>query len=279
MNFKLFSKMDQLENQLNNVSYVQQDIISNVNGQTGHIENVLNGIKEEQSWISRINMDVNTYEIEDGQAEATFEWQVKELQSDSEVVFHYAYGDREDFTTIPAEEGQQGLFQVKVPVEVDVGPQWEVVRNPSSHNEMSKKEMEEKMEEEHRQNTIEYYVTVSYGDMVKSGEIHTENLEHLGTNNYGILQTDVHMYDRKFDVTLMNHNVNASSFVVEEAYLFKYEDERLLGKEKIKIDEQYDPSDEMMRFFHLNQVDQYEDMRLVIKVVYSNGGTFEKEVY
>ncbi|WLD93999.1 hypothetical protein [Alkalihalobacillus sp. AL-G] len=277
LNFTFLSRLNQLEHQVNTVFNNQHNIISDVNGQTSHIQNVLNDIKEEQSWISGIDLDVNTNDFEDGQAEATFEWQVKELQNDSEVVFNYAYGDdSEEYTTLPAKELQQGLFQVKVPFEVDVEPLWEVsLETPDSNTkqEMTKKEMEE-----HHQNILKYYVSVSYDDMVKSGEIHTEPLGHLGTKDYGIVQTDIYMHKENVSIALISHNVN-DSIVVEEAYLMMYKGETLIGEKEIESDDENNPPDQSVRLFNLNQVDRYEDMRLVIKVVYTNGETFKKEVY
>lgn len=282
MNFTLLSRLDQLENQVHSVSNNQHNIISNVNGQTSHIQSVLNDIKEEQSWLSTITMDLNTQELKDGLAEATFEWQVKELQNDSEVIFNYAYGDNEDYTAIPAKELQHGLFQVKVPIKFKIEPLWEVgliTTNSNNQQEMSKQEMEEKMAEEQRQNPLKYFVSVSYDDMVKSGNIQTEHLGHVGMNDYGIIQTDIHMDDENFDVTLIHNNLNNSSIVIEEVYLLKYEDKKFVEKVELESDDQNNPSDQDVHFFYLNQIKQYEDARLVIKVVYSNGETFKKEVY
>ncbi|WP_261133943.1 hypothetical protein [Bacillus sp. Marseille-Q3570] len=278
MNFTLFSKMGHLENQLNSISDIQYSINDNVNGQTSHIQSVLDDMRKEQSWISPITMDVNPNDFEDGDAEATFEWQVKELQKDSEVVFHYAYGDREDFTTLPAKELQQGLFQVIVPLNVDMTPIWDVHlmnQKGSGSEKNSKKEMEEQM----AQDRLKYYVTVSYGDMVKSSEVHNEHVGQIGSSQYGTLQTDIVMYDKLFMVMLMNHHMENSSITLEEANLLKYEGDKLLGKETFEVDEQHDPHDPYMDAFKVDQVKQYDDMRLVVQVVFSNGETFEKEVY
>jgi hypothetical protein len=80
-------------------------------------------------------------------------------------------------------------------------------------------------------------------------------------------------------VTLMNHRVHDSSNVLEEAYLLKYEGKSFIGEEELLFDEQLSPPDELLRHFQLDRVKQYENMNLILKVVYSNGDTFEKEVY
>jgi hypothetical protein len=282
MNFSLFSRLDHLENQMNVVTNNQYNTMNTLDSQTSHIQTVLNDFKNEQSWIGTINMDVNPEELENGKAEATFKWQVKELQNDAEVVFNYAYAESEDYITIPAKKMQQGLFQVKVPIEVKVEPQWEIgVRTTDSNTQqkMRKKEMEKKRMEDSKENTFKYFVSVSDDDMVKSGEIHTEDLGHLATNYYGFIQIEIDSIDKNLNVTLLHDNVSGLSNSLEEAYLLKYEGERLIEEEQIESDDQNRPPDHSVRFFHLDQVEKYEDMRLVVKVVYSNEATFEKEVY
>lgn len=87
------------------------------------------------------------------------------------------------------------------------------------------------------------------------------------------------MRDENFDITVVNHNVNDSSNVVEKAYLLKYEGDTFIGVEEIESDDKNNPPDNRARLFHLDQMDKYDNMRLIVKVVYSNGETIEKEVY
>ncbi|MGM7700532.1 hypothetical protein ACSVDE_02340 [Pseudalkalibacillus sp. Hm43] len=278
MNFTLFSKINQVENQVNSISNMQYNISDNVNDQAYQIIGVLDEMQAEQSWITPIRMDLDPNEVVGDQAEATFQWQVKELQKDSEVVFHYTYGDDEKYKALPAEETQQGLFQVKVPIKLDMGPMWHVgYMNETAESQQvtSEKEMEEQMLEE----TLKFYVTVSYGDMVKSGKVHTEHLGDFGSHLYGTLQTDVLMNDENFSIMLFNHHADSPSAGIEEAYLLKYKDGTLSDKEKFEVDEQYDPADPMMNAFKLDKVKKVKDMRLVVQVTYNNGRTFEKEVY
>ncbi|WP_349409959.1 hypothetical protein [Pseudalkalibacillus sp. SCS-8] len=280
MNFQLISKLGDVENQLNSVTNWQHRLKSDLDDQRVHIDHVLDDIREQQSWISPIKMDVNPKDLEDGKAEATFEWQVKELQKDSEVVFHYTYGDNEDYTSVPVKETQQGMFQVDVPFEVNVEPEWFVhITATRNSQETSKKQMEEQSKKEMEENSLKYYVSVSYGDLVKSSEVHTEHLGYLGTNTYGTFQTNLMLEDKTFSVILANQHADHSTYEIEKVYLLKYEDGSLLGKEELKTDEQYDRRDPMIHSFQVNQIKQYEEMRLVIQVVYNNGKTFEKEIY
>ncbi len=278
MNFNLLAKLDSFENQLNNLSHNQHNIISNVNSQGSHIQNIMNEFLAEQSWISRINMEFDQKDAENGVGAAIFEWQVKELKSNSEVTFNYVYGPGEDFISLPAKEIQQGFFQVKIPIEVEVEPLWEVgviTTTGSSMEEESKQKYEERMEERDQQHRLKYFVSVKHDDMVKSSEIHTEHLGHFGTSKYGVIRSDIYIHQDNINLTLYNEFMMEPSDHVVKAYLVKYKADKLIEEEEM---ESLGPEEEWPRHFHVNQIDKYENMRLVIKVEYSNGEIFEKEV-
>lgn len=278
INFILLSKINQLTLDISNIWSEQQNISSNVNNQADHIESVLNDINEQQSWISAINMDIDTKNIKRGQAGVTFEWQVKELQRDSKVVFNYMYGDGEDYVAVPAKEIQQGLFQVKIPFEVKLGPQWEAWVSGEVNREITHNK---EIVGETMQNTIRYFVSVSYGDMVKSGEMQTEDLGYLGASAYGNVQADIDLQEDHFNVFLSNRNESRPSFTVENAYLLKYENDKLI--EEIEFESNNEDSQGQpepgYRYFYLTQMKEYDGMRLIVKVIYHNGDTFEREVY
>ncbi|MFD1738060.1 hypothetical protein ACFSCX_16110 [Bacillus salitolerans] len=282
MNVNLLSKMEQLENQVNNLSGNQHTIMSNVNSQTSQIQSVLNDFVNEQSWISRINVEVTT--TKEKKADAFFEWQVKELQSTSKVVFHYAYGNHDDYTTIPAEEIQQGLYRVKVPFDLKIEPEWENGIYISSENhEETKTEEEPNKIAEYNQQTLKYFVTVSYDNLVKSSEIQTEYLGHYGSSYYGLIHSNIHIHNETLHITLAHNYANDPSMVVEKAFLLKYEGEQLIGEEEFEYivdnDDENIPPEHQVGFFQINELKKYENMRLVIRVIYSNGETFDKVVY
>ena len=119
LNFTLLFKVNQLQEQVGYISGFQQDISYRVEGQAGEVYNALEEFINEQSWISRISMQIDNKKIKDSEAIATFNWQVKELQNNSKVEFHYSLGDGEEYTSLPADEVQNGLFQVKLPFEFE----------------------------------------------------------------------------------------------------------------------------------------------------------------
>ncbi|MDL4843228.1 hypothetical protein [Aquibacillus rhizosphaerae] len=279
INITLLSRLDQVQNQVNSISEYQYEIINNVNDQTSQIQMAMDEIQREQSWISAINMDLNTEELKDGEAVANFDWQIKELSNNSQVVFNYRLGENENYTAISAEELEKGLFRAKVPIEIDLKPQWDIGLYTDSGQEMSKAELEEQIAEEQSPYDFQYFVSMSNDDVIKSGEVHTENLGYFGTSYYGFLQADVHMEKGNPIISLTSHSGEVSSIYVEEAYLQKYQNQTLIGEQEFESDDLHNSSDIGYKIFNLNEVEQYEDMRFVIKVIYNDGETFEKEVY
>lgn len=275
LNFTLVSKVNQLEGQVSNISNFQHDITSSIDGQATQVYSALEEFKNEQSWISKITMEIDNNAVKNGQANAIFNWQVKELQKNSEVVFHYAFGESEEYKALPAKEMQNGLFQVQVPFRFDKEPQWHVglITSDSYHSE----EASEK-EAIDGNDSIHFYVTVSYDDMVKGSVLQNEFLGDLRSSYYGIIQTDVHIFKSKLDITLINYQIDEKSVYVEKATLLKYKGDTLIGEEELEMVKENSP-ELSERFFNIHQVEQYENIRLVMKVEYSNGDSFEKEIY
>ncbi|MBM4761769.1 hypothetical protein [Bacillus sp. B15-48] len=273
MNFMLLSKVNWLDNQLNQISSEQQNLHSTIDWQTSEIEHVLNKFKEEQSWLGPIHYEVNSKAVEEGQVEVLFKWQVKEWQQGSQVFFNYARGDQDEYVILPAKEIQQGLFQMEIPVEVDVQPSWEVTMRESRSNieEMSQTEVGEKL----GQSSLKYFVSVVFEDVIKSGEIQMESFAYYGTDVYGMIQADVHRDKKNTSVTVMHHQASDKTKVIEEAYLLKYDNELIIDEEQIELENQHG----QMRIFHLNQVNRSEANRFAIKVVYRDGSIFEKEIF
>lgn len=275
MNFMLISKVNGLNNRLDNVSSEQQNILHSVNSQSGEMQQILNQFKEELSWIGPVEMDVNTNGLGEGQAQVRFKWQVKERETDSKVFFHYATGTNSEFEKLQVEELEQGLFQAKIPITVKLEPLWDVrvIESRSNMEEMTETAKEEVRMEQY---SLKYFVSVESGVAVKSSEVQSESLDYLGTNQYGILQGDLHRKGKQASVTLTQHKTSGETSVVEEAYLLKYQDGTFIGEEPLQLE---DDQDENFRHFQLWEISPYEeDMRFVIKVVYQDGATFEREV-
>ena len=272
INLLLISKVNELNNRIDYVSSEQQNLHHSVNNQSGEVQQLFNQFKEELSWLGPVEMNVNTNALGEGQAQAVFKWQVKERQRDSKVFFHYATGTNTEFKKLQAEGGEQGLFQAKVPITVKLEPLWDVkvLESGSNMEEMSETVKEEQLY------SLKYFVSVESEDNVKSSEVQSESLDYLGTNQYGILQGDIHSRGKKASVTLMQHKISGETSVIEEASLLKYQDGTFIGEEPLKLEEDQEDN---FRLFELHEISPYEeDMRFVIKVVYRHGAVFESEV-
>ncbi|WP_202080432.1 hypothetical protein [Caldalkalibacillus salinus] len=281
VNFNLLSRVGEIENSVYSLSNNQHNMITDINGQSGQIRHVLNEFKEEQSWLGQIERNVNMDAIDQGQVALSYTWQVKELQPGSEVVFHYAYGQSDEFTSLPAEELQQGLFQVNLPLEVDMEPRWEIYQYTVNRSDQSHavEEQEvfakEEVIKERDETALRYFVSVTNDDMVRSGDMQKEHLDHLGTSKYGHIQTDIHLDEENFAVNLEHYTDSMQR--IEEASLLMYEDNTLISEQEIERDEHRSP-DEHYQFFRLEQQKRDDQARHVIKVRYSDGETFEKEI-
>lgn len=280
MNFRLMAKVNQVENRVNNLNNYQQQILNTVNGQVNQIQNVMNDIRREQSWISSINMDVKVNDTKVGKANANFEWQIKELHANSDVNFHYTFGDSEDYQTVPAKQLENGLFQVSIPVEIDMKPQWEIhtTMMGSAEEEVSKRVMEERMEQQYRQHSVNYFVSVTDDDMVKSSEKSTRNLSGYGTRYYGFIMVNMNPYGDNFNVTVIKEKSDSSSDL-KEVHLLSYQNGSLIGDEKLNSNIQENTSTQKPVVFESEKLDPETFTRLVVKITYNNGESFEKEIY
>jgi hypothetical protein len=265
MNFTLSSKLDHVENQLTNLSYNQQEVLSSVNGQVDQIRHVMNDIQKQQSWISEITMEFKQDSLKSGKVTADFKWQLKEQHDNSNVVFHYAYGENDEYTSIPLEETQNGLYQVKVPLMIKIEPYWQV-NYMSSDSEDTKIEMVEKRKEEYNRNALNYFVSVAYNDVVKSGEINTRYLNEMGAEYFGDINVDLTFEKEYSSIYVLNY----SQSTLEKVELLTYQNGTLLNKEKLKSEGEH---------FTIKNFDKDEATHFVLNVTYKNGATFEKEIY
>jgi len=287
-NYVLYRKLDVMDNKINNASNYQQQVISTVNSQVGSINNAMNKIKEDQSWLSAIEVDTVINESDKNKAIVNFGWQVKELQKNSEVLFNYKKNDEKEYKSIKAEDKGNGFFRVAMPVEIHPEPNWsyQIIDRGTNSGERQMKVIEEKeaYEKENRL-SFNYYISVSHGDMIKSGEINISRIDDVGTRYYGYLdvRTDLDR-DNNYSVSVMSGKMFDSAIYLKEAYLKKYRDGKLLEEEKLEereiIYEGGMPAREDTEDFYTKPSKEKLDYSsLVLKVVYSDGSVFEREVF
>ena len=286
-NYILITKLDAMDNNINNVSNYQHQVISTVNSQVGHINRTINKIKEEQSWLSPVSVETVFGDSDLNKAEVNFEWQVKELQNDSEVLFNYRMGADKEYTPIKAEAKGNGFFRVVVPIEVNPEPNWNLQIRSNNMSEKQMRVIEEKKEAFEMGNRIafNYYISVSHGDMLKSSEINIARIEDIGARYYGYLEvrTDINK-NNNYSLSVMSGKMYDTSINLKEAYLKKYSNGQLVDEEKLVKEnvthEGRMPAREDTVVFNTKPSEEKMDYSsLVLKVVYSDGSVFEREVY
>jgi hypothetical protein len=265
MNFSLSSKIENVENQLFNVSSNQQQILGSVNGQEQHIRSVMNDIQKQQSWISEISMDVNAKDSEDGEMLAKFNWQIKEQFSDSKVLFHYTLGDQAPSTSIAPEDLQNGLYQVKIPISLHLEPQWEIFLREQD-TETTNYEMDDKRKEEANKQTLKYFVSVTHNDAIKSSEIQTSYLGDLGIETFGVISVNLDILRDHSSVIVTTYKTG----IIENIQLLTYNNESLVDEQPLKPEFDH---------YIIEDIQVKNTSRLVLKVTYKNGEAFEKEIY
>jgi hypothetical protein len=280
INVMVISKITSMEEDIRFLTDNQSMISNNVNSQSDVIRQELEHFIEEQSWISPITMETNEKQLANGSTDVTFSWQLKEFHQDAKVMFHYKYGEANEFTEIPANEEETGMFQVQIPVEMDLKPEWKVSISESKVSSQSSSQVEvsgqttESVKNE-PENQINYFVSVFHDGVIKQSEQQSEHVDYLGANKYGSLHTDVHFNEGKVRLHVYYHNIANQENIVEEVNLLKYQNDTLMEEEQLTL------QDEGMRDrpFDLEPFEQYDNMRLVIEVEYTDGTVFDKQVY
>jgi hypothetical protein len=265
MNFTLSSKVGQVENHLINLSNNQQQILSSVNSQVDNIRFVMNDIQKQQSWVSEITMDVSSKDLPNDKMVAQFNWQIKERSSKSKVMFHYALGEKDTFTSIEVDDLQNGLYHVEVPLNVNLEPQWEIFLREQD-SESDNYEMDRKRKEELNQQSMRYFVSITENDNVKSSDISTWYVGEVGNEKYGVVSVNLDFIQDHSSIMVTTYKTG----IIEKLQLLRYKNESL-------VDEQ----DFMPEFDHyiMNDVDLDNATRLILRVTYKNGETFEKVIY
>lgn len=276
LNLYLVGKVNELGNQVGLVKSDQQYLSSEISDQTSQIMNLLDDFQQQQSWLGKIEMEASLTGI--GAGELRFTWLIKEMESASDVLLHYAFKEDEKFTSIPASELEHGLFEASIPFEAGLGPIWQPteIYGVTTHAEaLDDGQYNEITDDQYESTEIQYYVSVLKEDgSYKSSDMQTGYLYDFITELYGYVDTGVYLEDKVFRVYLHHHVAEGSDNVVENVSLLKYQQGKLIGEEELDRTDK-GPSNSS---FEKNNIDIYKDMRLVLKVVYQNGEMFEKEI-
>ncbi|MCT8139165.1 hypothetical protein H1D32_16510 [Anaerobacillus sp. CMMVII] len=285
INARLLVRVSDLDNRIDSMSYSQMEIRNRVENQTSSMQYVLEEFKNEQSWISGIQMEVDPFNIANGKTTLNFNWQIKELFNDSEVVFHYKYGKDQQFRSVPANEAGNGIFKANVSLDIALEPEWYTgfsIPVGNDYSEVEERAYEDNYSEKMNKHEFSYYVTVSNDNLLRSSEIHFSNFAHLGTDYYGILDLFVDIHDKGYHISVMRPDYYTENGVyLDEVYVKKFKNGVLIDEEKLvsnSNEARTQPYEFPLVFQNQTKNEPFEFSSLVIRVVYNNGQTFEKEV-
>lgn len=281
--FNIYSlwKVNDLEENIQTVLNQQSNIMNHMNDQTYAFSSILDDFKAEQSWISPILMEVEEQSSGENETMLRFEWQIKELAKNSLISFHYKFGDTQEYLSIPTKEVDDGLFEVRFPFELQLEPEWYIHQSKSDSSgnieERSHQDVEVNKEEKLKQSVISYYVTVTSNDLLKSSEIHTEDLGYIGYNHFGLINSNVHIDGSNHYISI-DADMLESKIRLEKVYVYVYNDDKLVNEYQLEENDQANDPKSPHILFEANFKEKNEYTHFKIKLIYSDGSSFEKEV-
>lgn len=286
LNARLLVKVSDMEHRVNSISSYQSHLMSRVDSQTSNLHYLLDEFVKEQSWISPIQMDMKG-NIAKGDTQLYFTWQVKELAENSEVVFHYKHGQESEYRSVSAIEKGHGLFEAVVEVDIPMQPEWYThiggARGP--YEEQVEMVVEESYWRDHHENDLSYYVSVTKDDTIKSSQMDTRNIGHLGTSYYGMIEAFGHIDNQGYHISVSRPPYYSDNHLyLTEVYVKKFMDGRLVADEQLLQDQPHPGRGtyEQYQSFQTKSPNANENIEftsLVVKVVFNNGETFEREIY
>lgn len=283
LNFTLMSKLNNVEDRINSISSSQQHIMNTVQSQTININNVMNDIKRQQTWLSPISMEIEKEDIEQGKVNLKFQWQIKELKDNSKILFNYQSNIDTEYNSVVATKKDNGLFEANIPLEVILEPEWiiETIDKEVAVDERTRRAIEERKIGKYRESEFRYFISVTHGDMTQSNEIITTNLADLGNMYYGMLEVFTHLQQSGLYVSVNNFNSEQSIFL-KEVYLKKFKNGELVETQKLEttdINNGMPINNDFVSFQTKPTSEEFDYTSLAVKVIYSNGASFENEIY
>lgn len=266
MNFVLFAKIGDLNNQVKSLSQNNNNLQSSLNTISNNVNQSLDHFVKEQSWISPVEVNDEKTIVENEQGLAVLNWQIKDYQEGAQVIFHYRQTESEEFKDIPAVNKGTGFFEVNLPMEIKVEPFWNIQVIRSEKFGTATSEIEKPIEQSVG---YSYYVSMKTGDIIKSSEIYYFDVGYLAKVKYEPIQGHVEIKNNKYSISLVENRDFASVLV-------KFYD----GSNVIATKAMHVPSDQNgLRSYALSYDPGSQSIsHIVIQVKYINGNTFEKEI-
>lgn len=276
INLVLLMRMGDLNNRMQNLSHNYNNLQSSLSSISGNVNNTLDRFIREQSWITPVQVNNEKTKVENEQGLAVLNWQIKDFQEGAEVVFHYRESESGEFTAIPAESKGAGLFEVNMPLKVKVEPFWDinVSKTIDSGKNSRATAVQEAVMVPRPAQSIGYYVSMKVKDSIKSSEVSYFDLAYLAQTKYEPIRGHVAINKNKYNISLFEHYPSSNNFA--SVMVKFYDGNNLIADKPVEVQK----TENGGKIYSLAyEAGSQSISHLVVQVEYTNGNTFEKEIY
>lgn len=279
MNMVLLGELSDLKNQVTNLQHQTSQINSTIVSIPGQVNNQVNNlltqIKRVESWITSVQ--IKPENISEKGMIMKANWQIKDFKSDSEVFFHYKIAEGE-FIKVPATMEENGYFEVAFPIDIELKPIWKIELS-EAFNEKAVHIVEETYRNDTKDNTLQHYVSVNNKENIRSSEMSHYNLKGVSNKMYGTLFVHVHLdaRDTKIDSIAVSTVTIPQNTTLESVIAKSYKNNQLIASKELSSRKH--PEENLSKFHVQYMEDDQNFNRIVLETRYSDGATFEREVY
>lgn len=271
MNVVLLLKIGDLNEQIKTLSQSSNQLQSNIHSISTDVNQSLERFTREQSWITpvQINHEQTKAGLEQGQA--VLNWQIKDFREGSKVIFHYRWSESEEFQAIAAENKATGFFQVQIPLKIKAEPYWDV-RVALTGEKGTAQQAAEVIKQ--AEQSILCYVSLETKDSVKSSEVSYLDLGYLANSKYEPVRGHVDINRSHYNISLFEDHSGNNSF--ESVTVEFYNGSNLVAEKPLEVQEERSG----IKNYYLSYNAGSESIsRILLKVKYRNGDSFQKEIY
>lgn len=282
LNLLLLTKVSGLETQLQNLENNYRNLRNEINSISGSVQNTLSRFTAEQSWITPVQVNEKKTHFENGQGFAVFSWQIKDWQEDAEVNFHYRLTESGEFQAIAAQNKGAGLFEVELPLEIEVEPYWSVGVSITSGLSTKTSEPAARAEAVTRatdagtDQSFWFYVSMKTTEGTKSSEMGVLDVGYLAKTKYEPVDGRVRIKDNIYDVLIYNQLSAASAYNLTSAHARFYNGATLVAAAPLEAREETNGSMQPLELRY--EPGKQAVTHLIIEVQYGDGKTFSKRI-
>lgn len=253
LNFYTISKINDLREIIGrDVGNLVQGIVED---DLEDIKEEIKEIKEDQQWISKI--DVEHVKSESDIQLFKFNWNIKKYKPGSEVIFYCKNSEEDTYEQLMVETLSQGNYSAELQFTVAEEPEW-IIRDVNNEGNINTLNVSS--------NIYEYYVALNDGAQVLTSSVENINLSKL-SKLYSTIHAEImtNKDNEPMEVKLFSeeYEINTEALILEihngnSIEELKADGEKLWGKWVIN-DKAFD--------------------KLIIRAEYEDGKTFMKEIW